>query len=64
MPTYRVIRRHYLTIQDEVVVEADSKYEAMVRAENMEHYPLPAATPRYSRTTAVDAHEIKKGADA
>jgi hypothetical protein len=63
MPSYRVVRRHYLTIQDEVIVEADGKYEAMVRAENMERYPLPAAVPRYSRTTAVDAHVLPKKGD-
>jgi hypothetical protein len=61
VPTYRIIRRHYLTIQDEVIVEAEGKYEAMVRAENLSSYPLPPTRPRYSRTSAVDAYKLEKG---
>lgn len=59
MPSYRVVRNHYLTIRDEVTVEAPGKYQAQVLAEDTETYPVPHETVMYSRTSAQSAEKIK-----
>ncbi len=60
MPRYRVVRRHYFTIQDEVIVEEDGSYPAMKEAENTDRYPMADVLPVYKRTSGVSAYRLEE----